>query len=386
MPAPSASAGLVDAARALGTPIRVAADEIERERRLPAALVQALKDAGLLHMALPRELGGSEADPLTVLRVVEELSRADGSVGWCALIAYQNHYFAALLPEQAAREVFRDPRAVVAGSLPPRGRAVACEGGYRVSGTWIAASGILHADWVFANAPIYDGETPRLDTGGVPVTRLLFTRPEHCTVLDTWTTTGLRGTGSHDFELHDVLVPEPFAGDLNAAPWHPSLLHRCPTLICPLHGAQALGIAQAALDEVIALAPTKVPARQVRPLCEQAWFQAQLARAEALVGSARSFLQEATGALWETVAAGEESTALPRARVLLAEVHAAWSAVQATELLYAAGGATAIYARSRLDRAFRDVHTAVAHRQVSPPIWEAAGRVSLGLEPGVPFF
>ncbi len=379
---PATSDRLLAAVQALAPEIRAAADEIERERCLPPALVAALTDAGVFRMGMPRDLGGLEADPVTVLQVVEMLSQADASVGWNALLAFQNAWFAALLPEAAARAVFRNPRGIIAGNVPPRNRAVACAGGYRLSGRWVSASGILHADWVFAGAPIYDGDTPRLDAAGRPVTRLFFFPREQATVLDTWTTTGMRGTGSHDFTLDAVVVPEAFAADLTAPPWHPWPLFRSFTLICPVHGAHALGIAAAAIEEMVALAQTKVPSRQAQPLREQGWFQAQVAHADGLVQSARAFLYEATAALGETVAAGAEPSMAQRARVRLASNVAAANAVEAVDAMYQAGGGTAIYATSPLDRYLRDIHTAVTHPQVAPPIWEAIGRVALGLEPG----
>jgi indole-3-acetate monooxygenase len=146
--------------------------------------------------------------------------------------------------------------------------------------------------------------------------------------------------------------------------------------------AHALGIAAAAVAEVVTLAQTKVPSRQTQPLREQGWFQAQVARAEGLVQSARGFLYEATAVVWEAVAAGAEPTLEQRARVRLASNVATANAVEAVDAMYHAAGGTAIYATSPLDRYLRDVHTAVSHPQVAPPIWEAIGRVALGLEPG----
>jgi alkylation response protein AidB-like acyl-CoA dehydrogenase len=331
--------GLLAAVAALAPTIRAAAGEIERERSLTPALVEALTDAGIYRLGMPRDLGGCDVDPVTVLRVVEALSKADASVGWNALLAFQNAWFAALLPELAAREVFRNPRGIIAGNVPPRNRAVACADGYRLSGRWVSVSGILHADWLFAGAPIYDGDAPRLDAAGRPVTRLFFFPRDQATLVDAWTTTGMRGTGSHDFTLDDLVVPENFAADLAAPPWHPWPLFHSFTLICPVHGAHALGTAAAAFAEVVTLAQTKVPSRQTQPLREQGWFQAQVVHADGLVQAARSLLYEATAALWETVAVGAAPTLEQRARVRLASNVAAANAVEVVDAMYQAAGA-----------------------------------------------
>jgi alkylation response protein AidB-like acyl-CoA dehydrogenase len=233
-----------------------------------------------------------------------------------------------------------------------------------------------------ATSIVRDGSVARLDAGGAPVVRMMVVPRHECTVLDTWATTGMRGTASHDFTLEDVFVPEDYALDLAAPPTVANPMYTCPPLLFAPHGSHALGIARAALDAGIALAQGKTPFGGRTRLQDQATAQGQIGRAEALVEAARTFFYAALADLWASVAAGAGSSAAQRLRLRLACSHAAASAVQAVDLMYALGGGSAIYARSPLERQFRDIHTAAAHMYVNTATFEAAGRVVLGLEAG----
>jgi alkylation response protein AidB-like acyl-CoA dehydrogenase len=389
----STAGTLLAAAHALAPAIRAAAADIERERRLPATLVDALHDAGLFRMAVPRELGGLEADALTMTQVVEELAAADGSVAWCVLIASEAVAALGWLPRRVAEQLCADPRLVLAGTLPVGGHAVEVNGGYRVTGRWGFASGVLHAAWVFGSAIVMDGDVPRRGPAGRPITRMIFVPVAEVTVHDTWSTAGLRGTGSHHFTLDDVFVPEEHSLDAEAillglgdAAWHPYPLYHCVTLLVPGHGGLPLGIAREALEEFVGLAQAKTPWLAAQPLREQTRIQAAVARAQAQLEGARAYLHAAVRDLWETVATSGQSTPVQRARVLLAQTHASDNAVDVVDTLARLAGTTALYTPNRLDQCLRDVRAAGAHRQVSPVIYEAAGRVTLGLEAGTPFF
>src|SRR5215211_7633426 len=151
---------LVAAAEALAPTIAAHREQMERERRLPPPLVEALKGAGCFRTPMPRAWGGPEADPLTTIRVIEALSRADGSVGWCVMIGCDGGYFSAFLDQEVAREMYRDLDAVSGGVARPVGRAVAVPGGYRVSGRWPFASGCQHSDWMSVACVLHDGAAP----------------------------------------------------------------------------------------------------------------------------------------------------------------------------------------------------------------------------------
>ena len=208
-------AALLAAVARLAPAIAEAADEAERARRLPLALAQAMAEAGLFRAMVPRAYGGLEVDPRACFEVVEAVARVDGSAGWIVMIgAGTPAFIAPYLSEAAAFEVFqRNPNAVLGGTIGTRGRAVAVEGGFRVSGRWPFGSGSQHCDWLASGCAIYDGEQPRLAEDGQPARCVVVTPARDVTILDTWTVSGLRASGSHDYELRDVFVPADFAPD-----------------------------------------------------------------------------------------------------------------------------------------------------------------------------
>src|SRR4051812_4857178 len=197
---------ILHAAIALGPDIKAAAHEIEAGRRIPVAIVQAMKDAGVFSMPMPRAWGGPELDPLTQFRVLEALAMADGSVGWCAMINCDGGYITAFLEDSVGRDMYPDIQAGTAAAATPTGQALRVPGGYRVSGRFPFASGCQHCDWVWVGCVVVADGQPLEDSHGVPKTRQCMVRLSQCEMLDTWYTTGLRGTGSHDLLVQDVFV------------------------------------------------------------------------------------------------------------------------------------------------------------------------------------
>jgi indole-3-acetate monooxygenase len=376
-------------AQALRPQLLAAAAEIERDRRLPPALVQALVDAGLFRLTTARALGGAEVDPLTLADVVEELASADASTGWCVQIGANSAWgLSAFMPEHVAADIYsQDKSAIIGGTLLPTGRAIPTTGGYRISGRWGFISGAPHATWMQNGCVVLNGDVPRLTATGAPERRAFLVPTAAGAVIDTWSTTGLRGTGSHDFAVTDVFVPEErsFAFPFGA-PLPPGPLYRWIALPFISIASVPLGIARSAITEFVRLAETKTMRGTNVRLRDAPTVQVEVAKAEALWGSSRAYLYETAAEVWRILLAGQEPSAQQRARLRLAITHAVASAVQAVDLMYSAAGATAIYATSPLERYFRDVHTAAAHWQVGPRLYEATGRVFLGLVPEPPFF
>jgi indole-3-acetate monooxygenase len=372
---------LVAAAKALRPEIVAAADQIERDRRIPLALVQAVRDAGLFRLFLPASLGGEQVDPLTAMHVIRELAWADGSLAWCVMVGAQASWHLSRLNADAAAEFF-GPNDILAGAPQGGGRAIAVDGGYRVTGQWPFASGSPHATWFFADAVILNGDAPRIATNGLPERRIFFFRSGDFQVLDTWYTTGLRGTGSHDVAVADAVVPDRLTvlpSDLE--PCQPGPLYRWPWIRMVTRGAHALGIARRAIDTVEELAATKKPSGGAQALREQPRVQSLVAEAEAMAGSAELYLEHCVCEVWDELSAGRDPSVEQRARVVLAIPHAVHTAVRVVETMYRLGGSTAIYSTSVLDRCFRDVNTAAADIVVAPRMVEAAGQVLLGLDP-----
>ena len=377
----TASAPL-EAARALAPLIREHADVIEAERRLPDRVVDALVSAGIFKLLAPRTLGGAEAEPIGVCRVIEELSEADGSTGWCAMLGISYGLFGGLMPERAAREIFAEPGAIVAGSFRPSGHARTVEDGYLVSGRWPFGSGIMHSSWAIGGCQIFDGGEPRLTPTGVPETRVLLFPIGDVRIIDTWHVAGLRGTGSHDYAVTDVVVPTDRGFSFAEEPVQPGPLYTLPAvgLFTALIASVALGIGRHALDALKELATTKTPARSQIALREQPQIRAHIGEAEGLLRAGRAFLYETVDTVWDVARRGRRLTWEQRGLLWLASTQAVTQALQAVDLVFRAGGATSIYVTSPLERCLRDIRTAAQHHVVTPANYEVAGQLCLGLD------
>jgi alkylation response protein AidB-like acyl-CoA dehydrogenase len=383
-----ARADLLAAVQALAPRLRAASEAIEAGRSLTEPLVQAMADAGLYRMYLPRSLGGGEIDPLTYFDVIEALTQVESVAGWSVLISTGAMTITARgLPDEPLRAMFTSPRrTIMAGSGPPKGRAHPVPGGYRLTGSWTQGSNVRLAGWVLAGCHLYDGDRPRLGPDGAPLYLRCVLPASDVDIFDTWYTTGMRGTGSHDWAVDDKFVPEERVHRGLDPSTRPQPLYQFVGWTHVAHAALGLGIARVAIDEFIALAGGKSATWHATEgrLATRTTIQAKVAQAEALVGSGRAYVREATRDLWDTVCRREAPSPAQRAVYRLAVAQAYANAVQAVDLMYNAAGATAIYARSRLDRCLRDVHTAAAHVWVAPDTYELAGRLLLGLDPGSP--
>jgi alkylation response protein AidB-like acyl-CoA dehydrogenase len=373
---------LVGVAQSFAPQIEACREESERERSLPASLVRAMAAAGLFRVWIPQALGGFEVDLETNMRVVEEVAKADGAAGWNVMIAGTGGMFSAYLPPEAGREIYGDPNAVTAGALAPKGRAVRDQGGYRLSGRWPLASGCHHATWMGGGSFIFDGEAPRLDENGIPNLHIFMMPKSECEIIDTWHSAGLRGTGSHDFAVNDALVPADHAFSLLAGkPYYDGPLYRAS--IVSVFGlpvaAVSLGIARAAIDAFAELAGSKMPTFSANLLRDKATVQAQVAEAEALLRSTRAFLFEATASAWATMCSGSPLSDEQEVLLRLACAHTAKSCAEAVKIVYTLGGATSVYATSKLERCFRDAHVVTQHIGASPQWYERSGKYFLGL-------
>lgn len=386
---PKDADGFVRAARELMPAIRAVRADIDRERTLPAPLVRQMAETGFFSIWLARSLGGPELTTLEFLRIIEELSRADGAAGWCAMVSAGYSRLSGYLPDAVAREIFGDGSTIVAGTINPTGKAVAVPGGYRVSGSWNFGSFIKHSAWTVGSGVIYENDAPRRGSDGAPDMRLMLFPTRDIEILDTWHVGGLRGTGSHDFRVKDLFVPEERAIDaFTAKPVRPGTLFAAPfiTVFQMALASVPLGIARAAIDGFAALAEGKTPIGSSSRLREKASAQADVGKAEALLRSARAFLVESLHTIWDTVASGQMPSLPQRAVARLAAAQAAAASAQAVDLVYNAAGGTALYESNPIERCFRDVHATTQHVGIASVNFEISGRVLLGLDPGTPRF
>jgi len=380
----------LDAIAALLPEIRERAREFESARRLPADLARKMAETGIFRMAIAKAYGGAELHPSEWVRVIEELSRADSSVGWCAMISIVTAVLSGFLPESSAREIYgENPLVMTGGAVAPTGQAVPAPGGYIVNGYWQWGSGTQNCNWITGGALIFEGDKLRTrPSSNDPEIRLMVFSADQVEILDTWDSSGLRGSGSHDFKVTNAFVPNDrtFAFGID----HPALhtaLYRFPLFgllaigVCTV----SLGIARRAIEEFIALAIKKTPSWERRTLAQSARIQESVAEAEAALRSSRAFLFEAIGAAWDFAAAGHDPSMEMRREIRLAAVNATWQSVKAVDLAYSMGGGSVVHSSHPLQRCLRDIHVITQHVMVNRSVYEATGKLFLGLGAD-PFF
>jgi indole-3-acetate monooxygenase len=383
----------VQAAAALRSVIRGYREEIEREQRLPKALVEQLHTAGFYSLVLPRELGGLQADPVTYLRVVELLAEGAGSVGWNLANNSIGQLVTLGLPDEGVHEIYaHGPDTVIAGTaVQGGGRAVPVEGGYRVTGRWPFGSGCQESSWMLGSFQILDGDQPRRSPDGTPVYwRGLFARSEAQIVEGSWDVSGLRATGSFDWTVDNIFVPERRTMVQVGVPldnqWKrwPGVSYALPVQawVGPHHSAVITGIARAGIDALIELAGEKTPRGRTARLCENPQVQDAVGRADAILNAGRAYRSAMITELWNTVAAGEDTTLEQRARCRLAAVYAADSARAAMDQVYRHGGSTSFQRGTRLAECWRDLHVVGQAVTLAPEWYPIGGRVYLNMDAG----
>jgi indole-3-acetate monooxygenase len=368
--------------------IRERRAEIEHGRQMPRDLIDALRKTGLFRATVPRALGGDEVSPTEIMRTIETIATADGSAGWCAMVGTGNNVIAGYMREDGAREVFADPSSPTAGIAAPAGTAVLASGGVRVLGRWPFASGITHADWVWAGCIVTAEGRPQMTPHGPDILHVCIPVSD-VEIHDTWHVSGLCGTGSHDFSAADVFVPEQRTFRLlDPAGHRPEPLFQVPPLSLFVFQlvSVSLGIARGALDELTELAQAKVPSLYTAVLADKAVAQVELARAEAALAGARAFLYDAVEDMWQTICNGDQPTPRQVALGRMACNQAVETAATVTRTASALAGGSSIYNTSALQRHARDAEAVTHHFAVAPHAWEEAGRVLMGREPLVPVF
>ena len=370
-------ASLADIARSLEPLIREHAQAVE-EGRIPPELVAALYDAGVFRAMLPREVGGLEAEPVEWLTMIEELARISASVGWLAFIQ-SGVGLTFLDPERFERFRARaGGRLILAMSLGRiGGKATRVDGGYRISGRWPFASGSPFATWLGGMSVACDPDgSPVMEANGQPRRLLAIWPADQARLIDTWDGLGLRGTGSGDFEIADLFVPdEQVNPGFYGKPTYDRALFRVKEMPEAGHGAHALGIASAALAAfagAVNARPAQGSARQTSLGREQA-HQIAFARADALVRAARALLHETARAAYLDAGINPELSLELRVRLRESNVFAVRSAKEAVGLIFDMAGSGAVYRGRPIEQAFRDISTAANHTNYLETAYTAIG-------------
>lgn len=375
----------LERAVALAPAIAAAADEIERERRLSEPLLQRMLEAQLFRLLLPRPFGGGEVDPLTFVAVIEEIAKHDASTAWVLCQTAVCAMSGAYMPAATTAEIFADAKAIAAWGAGFGGKAVPVEGGYRLNGKWLFASGGRHATWFGGHSLVCDESgTPMRTEKGAPLTRTLFFPADVVTMSDVWHVTGLRGTGSDAYEVRDLFVPaaRSFRRDDPAdRQYHAPLYHlKTDTMFSAGFASLALGLARAMLDALRGLALEKTPRGYANPLRNSPAFQSEFGQLEAQLRAARAYLMGTLAGVWDSV---RESGALgleQRFATRLAATYTIGEARAVANATYHHAGATAIFVSNPFERRLRDMNAVAQQIQARRSHFETVGKHLLGLE------
>jgi len=370
---------LMDAVESVRATLETGVEESERIGTLAQSSVDALYDSGLLRLKMPHVLGGAEADVVTQLDVLEAVSRIDPASGWCLMIgAASLGSLAAFLPDDSIEEIFvggKPPK--TAGAAAPSATATPVYGGYRVTGHWKFGSGIMHADWVSAGARVVGG----LD--GYPRQVRMAMPRQKVKVHDNWHVMGLRGTGSCDFSVDDLFVPDGFAWDATLTePLRGGALYRLgrPAFVTNEHSAFALGVARRALDAVTETAASKTRGyNSVNLLANRATFQRALGECDLRLRAARSLNVEILEEAWRSVCAGRTPPPPLQAEMRSCATYTTDVAAEVTAQAFRYGGGEALFTPNILQQCLRDINAAAQHQMVSDTAYENHGQFLLGL-------
>ena len=374
---------VLDRVKELAPQIAERRREVEEERRIPADLLQRLKEAGCVRMFVPESHDGLHVSLRTGLQVLEALSRADGAVGWTMMLACESPLLFSLMSRETFDTIYSGGADVIlAGGFSAQGQAHRQADGYEVTGKWAFATGCGHADWLFGNCVVMEDGKPRPGpAAGIPETRGMMFRAADVRVLDTWRVLGLRGTGSHDIAVESVKVPSAHSFDIFAGvPSIPSPHYVMPSLQCGLHmGAVAVGIAQGALDELITLMNQGTKRLYARSsTADSPVFQHRLGRADAALRAARSALHDEAESLWEAAQKDPPAVLGLMPRIMSSLAWIAETAAGVVDACYSTAGGNAARDSSPLQQRFRDIHTLAQHAGVADGWHLQSGLALLG--------
>jgi len=351
------------------------AEEGDRQGQLSPAVVDALHDERMFGMWVPQTVAyGSELDVLSSIGVIETISAGDPSAGWVLMAAaLAVGTGAAYLDREAVDRLFVGVRLpVIAGQGTRPGMAVPVPGGFRLSGSWSFASGIKHATHIHTLGLIQGTNEPRIFV--LPV--------EQATLVDNWDVLGLRATGSIDYRIEDVFVPEAYTHfAVTEVPRQGGDLYRIGIIgfaaIC--HSAWACGIGRRLLDEIASKVRGGIGRAGSQASSET--FHEEYAKAEAKYQAARALVYDAWGSVDESLHRGQRLTTRQHTMIRLAMANITWTCKDVADFVYKSAGTVALRAGT-IQRLYRDMQAGTQHITSAPPVIRNAGRELAGLAEG----
>jgi alkylation response protein AidB-like acyl-CoA dehydrogenase len=377
------SANILQAARDLIPLIESRAEEIAQQRRLPVELVARLKEAGIFRTPMPKAWGGPEMSPREMCEVVEIIATADASAGWCAMIGSDSGLYSAFLEESVARRLYPNLDAVTAGQIALNGRAERVPGGYRVTGRWRFGSGCTHADVISGHCVVFEhGQPSMARTGppGLPESIMVLAPASEWQIHDTWYSTGLAGSGSHDYSANELFVPEERTFTFLNPIRRTEALYAYKGSVLYNHPGVELGLARHAIDLVITIADTSRVTMPPPPRLAKTVpaVRTAVARAEMLLGAARAYCYETRDAVWEELQRDHDLSTGLRRSLILSGICVSRTTRAITQLMFDTVGTTALYTKCPLDRLLRDAITISQHMMVQDGMLESIGAMMLG--------
>lgn len=387
-PATIARHPLVQAALDLQPELRERRQEIDELRQLPQDIAQKMAELGFYRLCVPASLGGLDAGPEVFCEVCEALGYANGSAGWCVFISSTSQLTFAAIDDRQREAMLSNPNVIVSSVFADSGTAVyeerAGKEGFRINGHWRWGSSSHNAAWICGALHEVDEQGAQVHREP-PVTRAWF-KPDELEILDNWHTSGLRGSGSSDYKANNVWLPiERMVRVIEASPHGAAPIFRFPRfgLLSIPAVAVALGMAQSAIDEVLAEAGGKVPKDSRRSLAQRPSLHQDIATAQTDLAAARLLFYSRIDDAWRHAQSAPE-TLEHRSAIRTANVHAVRTAVRVIDRMYTAMGGTSVFEASILQQHFRDVHVVTQHMMMADSVMELAGRVMLGLDDQAP--
>jgi alkylation response protein AidB-like acyl-CoA dehydrogenase len=367
---------------ALAPEIAARASEAEAARRIPDDIVQALKASDVFRMTVPKTKGGLELDFPSAVRILQRLTKIDGSVGWLSTIATGFGIIMPLMQPQTYDEVYQHgPNVMFAGSSAPAGTAEAVEGGWRINGRWPFASGCEDADWICVSCVLTrDGQRVPGPVEGTPATSFAILSARHAKIDDTWYSSGLKATGSHHIAFQDVTAA---AKDLfdpaTARPSAPGPLYSAPMQLATLlHGSLALGMAEGALDDIVAMAQSgRRQQRATAAMRDSEIFQYELGRVQAKLRAAQTMLDAVVASYWQHALAGTLRTEAKFAEATQSAIWMTETCLSIVQTCFTLGGGAAVFDSTPLQRRLRDIEVAAQHAGVHRRHYAQTGRLLL---------
>jgi alkylation response protein AidB-like acyl-CoA dehydrogenase len=371
------------AVEALAETISEHAAESERLGRIAPPVQDALLKAGLFRMLLPRAHGGLETPPPAFARAIEAAAKIDASTAWCLCQGNGCAMAAAYVAPEVAKTMFGDdPRAVLAWG-PGKAEAHVVEGGYRVTARIAFASGGRHATWLGCHVPVFEADgSRRMAPDGAPELRTMLFPASAVRWIDTWDVIGLRATGSDDFEIDDLFVPEAYTAlrDVDRGRHHATTLYAMPSMSMYAMGFSmtAQGIARAMLEAFMDLATDKTPRMAKSKMMDNPVIQNDVALCEARLKAARAYLFDEVEDIWAEVLETGALSVANRIRIRLAATHGIHEAKAVAETVYDLSGVSAIRAESPFQRRYRDIRSVTQQLQGRRSHYQTVGAYMFG--------